>query len=304
MKHRILFLLVLLLAVFQGRAGVITADVESLNFGEIEIGYPVTLKFNVTGQDLTDNINLTLEGRHTYFYEVTPETITPDAAAAGVTVKVKCKPVSEYNWPVNLVLSSPDAESVAIPLDAEPFYPETFVNNRAEEFTAHVGQIVTRRGAIRFADYEVPTDPNTPVVRSNSPMLNVAPNYSNNYSFTIEGEDSNCFSAMIVKSSSIVNICTVAINYVPLSCGTHSATLKVYCQTAGVPLVTIPLRGESNSVLGDLNADGSIGITDVVDMIGLLMTLDAEPELGDVNCDGMFNITDVTLTIGKILEAK
>lgn len=90
MKSKLLFAIALILATAQAWAAsaVITANVESMNFGEVEIGYPVTQNFVVTGQNLNDNINLALEGRNTYFYQVTPEVITPEAAAAGATVTV------------------------------------------------------------------------------------------------------------------------------------------------------------------------------------------------------------------------
>ena len=67
MKSKLLFAIALILATAQAWAAsaVITANVESMNFGEVEIGYPVTQNFVVTGQNLNDNINLALEGRNT-----------------------------------------------------------------------------------------------------------------------------------------------------------------------------------------------------------------------------------------------
>ena len=306
MKSKLLFAIALILAATQGWAAsaVITASVENLNFGEVEIGYPVTQNFVVTGQDLSDNINLSLEGRNTYFYQVTPEVITPEAAAAGVTVKVKCLPVSQYIWPVDLVLSSNGANDVVIPLTADPFFPEVmFVNNRTEEFTAFVGQLVTRTGAIRFADAEVPTDPNQPVDRSNDEdgdvMLCAIPG-GGSYSFQIEGADKIHFSARIVKASSIANICTVAISYSPRTCGTHDATLKVNCIKAGAPTVTVKLHGESTEILGDLSGNGIIDMDDLSTMINWLL-IGNRSSLGDINDDGVFNMDDVTTLINRLI---
>ena len=178
-----------------------------------------------------------------------------------------------------------------------------FVNNRAEEFTAFVGQMDTRMGFIRFADAEIPPDPT--VVRSGGMDVNFDGLVDNqHYSIEIEGADCAHFSARLVKTSFTSNECTVAITYTPRAIGTHTAIVRAYCSKAGVPLVSIPLRGESTAVLGDLNGDGKLGITDVVDMINLLMKLDEEPPLADVNSDGLFNITDVTLTIGKLLDSE
>ena len=308
MRTKLLFLTALILSTVQGWAvssAVITASVESLDFGDVEVGYTQTRNFVVTGYNLNENINLTLEGRHTYLYQVTPETITPEDAALGAVVTVKCVPTSAHFWPVNVVLSSTGADDVLIPLNAEPFYPEnSFVNKQTEEFSAYVGQIVTRTGYIRFADAEIPTDPNQPVDRSNGEdddaMLCALPG-AGIYTLTIEGADKLNFSARIVKMSTITNICTVAISYVPRSCGTHEATLKVHCSNAGVPWVTIYLHGESTGTLGDLNNDGIININDLTNMINLLLTNDRSISLADMNDDGVFNICDVTTLINHLL---
>ena len=180
-----------------------------------------------------------------------------------------------------------------------------FVNNRAEEFTASVGQIVTRTGIIRFADAEIPPDPDQPVVRSGGGNVNASGLVNTNcYSFEITGADSDQFSARMVSTSDVKNECTMVINYAPRSIGSHTATLKAYCSKAGVPLFTIPLRGEATSVLGDLNGDGKVSVSDVISMINLLLTLEEGPSISDVNCDGVFNIADVSLIIGRVLESK
>lgn len=306
MKSKLLFAIALILAATQGWAAsaVITASVESLNFGEVEIGYPVTQNFVVTGQNLSDNINLALEGNHTYFYQVTPETITPEAAAAGVTVTVKFLPVSQYIRPVNVVLTSAGADDVLIPLTADPFFPEVmFLNNWTESFTAYVGQMVIHKGAIRFADAEVPTDPNQPVDRSNDEngdvMICAIPG-GGNYSFQIAGADKCHFSARIVNASSITNICTVAISYIPRTCGTHDATLKVTCIKAGVPTVTINLHGESTGILGDLSGNGIIDMDDLSTMINCLL-MGNRTYIGDINDDGVFNMDDLTTLINRLV---
>lgn len=304
MRNRVLLFIALIIAALQAQAAVITASVEQVDFGPVEIGYPVSMQFTVTGSDLTGDIDLTLDGRHTHFYQVTPAVITPEAAATGATVTVKCLPVSAYIWPVDLVLSSPGAQDVTVGLTADPFYPaELLINNQRLEFTASVGQIVGHWGTIRFADAEIPTDPNQPVVRNHGGLTldAIGPNAGDVYSLVIDGADSNHFTARIAKSSAITNICTVAINYAPRAIGSHDATLTVYCKNAGVPTVTIKLHGEAQSVLGDLSGDGLLDITDVVSMIGLLQLGEPMHDLSDINSDGVFNISDVTITINKLL---
>lgn len=303
MKYRLLFLFVLFIAAFQAQAAEIAVSVESVDFGDVEVGYPVTTTFNVTGINLTDDINLTVLGRKSDFYTVTPQTITPQDAASGVTVTVKCSPVSQYISPANVVLTSLNAEDVIIPINVSPYYPaEMFLSNQAQQFTAQVGQIITRSGAIRFADAEVPHDPNTPVVRSNGSTLSLGSSWlSTDYSLSIEGADSNHFSARIVKSSTITNICTVNIVYSPRSTGTHAATLKVTCSKAGVPVVTIPLQGESTGILCDLDDNGLLNVSDVTSMIHLVLSSSEDPTHGDFDGDGRCNVTDVTKLISYLL---
>lgn len=309
MKSKLLFAIALIIQAAQvwAASAVITTNVQSLDFGEVEIGYPVTQTFVVNGQNLNGNINLALEGRNTYFYQVTPRVITPEAAVAGATVTVNCLPVSQYIWPVNVVLTSAGADDVAIQLTAVPAFPEAmFVNNQTEDFTAYAGQMVTHTGAIRFADAEVPTDPNQPVDRSNGNedgdvMLSAIPG-GGIYSFKIEGDDKSHFSARIVKSSAITNICTVAISYAPRYCGTHDATLKVTCTKAGVPTVTIHLHGQSTQVLGDLSGNGLIDIDDLSTMINWLLTGVRSTSIGDINDDGKFNMDDLSMLINRLLN--
>ena len=287
MKYRLLFLFVLFIAAFQAQAAEIAVSVESVDFGAVEVGYPVSTTFNVTGINLTDDINLTVLGRKSDFYTVTPQTITPQDAASGVTVTVKCSPVSQYISPANVVLTSLNAEDVIIPINVSPYYPaEMFLSNQAQQFTAQVGQIIARSGAIRFADAEVPHDPNTPVVRSNGSTLPLG---------------SSWLSTDYVKSSSITNICTVNIVYSPHSTGTHAATLKVTCSKAGVPVVTIPLQGESTGILCDLDDNGLLNVSDVTSMIHLVLSSSEDPTHGDFDGDGRCNVTDVTKLISYLL---
>ena len=286
----------------------ISVNVDVLDFGEVEVGYPVVKSLMVTGNDLQGNINLKIESSNTAFYEVTPSTISPEAALSGVLVSVKFKPFSAYVKAANLRLSSEGVEDVVIPITAAPFFPETmFVKNMTEQFTAPAGGFASRTGAVRFADAEVPTDPNTPVVMAPKPGddveltldVSIVPPQ---YSLLIEGDDSQSFMAQIVKGSTIANICTVKITYLPKACGTHEAVLKLRCSTAGVPLVTIPLRGESTEVLGDIDNNGVLNIGDVTGLIGLLLNGTRSTACADFNCDGKLSIADVTALINCLLN--
>ena len=180
-----------------------------------------------------------------------------------------------------------------------------FVNNQPQEFTALVGQMVKRTGLVRFADAEIPPDPNPPVVRvSRIEMVTLEPGFGNseNYWLTLEGADCNQFTARIMTISLISNQCTVAVTYAPHALGTHTATLKVNCPNAGVPLVTIPLRGEATGVLGDLDGDGLIDVGDVTGLVGRLLSGDSDTSNSDIDGDGQFNVGDITLIIRKLLS--
>ena len=179
----------------------------------------------------------------------------------------------------------------------------TFVNNQTEEFVAFAGQMISRTGLVRFADAEIPPDPNTPVVRSNVGGI-VFPDMNDDitsgaYWYSLEGDA--CFTARIVNMSFNSNQCTVMILYAPRAISSHSAVLHVYCANAGVPVVNIPLRGEATAVLGDMNDDGVIGIGDVTGMVDLLLQGSNAPAIGDVDGNGTFNIGDVTSLINRLL---
>lgn len=312
MRFKLLFIFAFILASAQAWAAsdgnsqrggfftsVIAADIEALDFGDVEVGYPVSKSFVVTGHDLVDDINLRIETHSVNYYKVTPENITPEQAENGVTVKVTYSPSSWWWSDADLILTSQDAVDIDIPITANPYYPDLFLNNQEEQFSAFVGQMDTRTGVVRFADYEVPTDP-TLVDRA----AVVDGIIFDGYSFTVEGDTNADFFVRIVKASSLANLCTVAISYIPHSCGTHEATLKVFCSNAGVPLVTIPLKGEATKVLGDLDGDGLVGVGDVTDMIDTLLRGDVGPEQGDMNGDGKFTIGDVSMLIDRMLEVQ
>ncbi len=52
---------------------------------------------------------------------------------------------------------------------------------------------------------------------------------------------------------------------------------------------------------GDVNGDGKIAISDVTNLINLLLSSDELPAYADVNGDGRVSIQDITALINKIL---
>lgn len=302
MRIRLFFVAALLLAMLQGWAApaVINVNVGELDFGNLEVGYPVTKSFMVSGTNLQGDINLAIESRHDFYYEVIPETITPEEAAGGAVVRLKCLPISDYLHGATLRLTSQDAEDVLIPITATAYYPDMFVNNRAENFTAFAGGFSRRTGVVRFADAEIPPTPGTDPVLRAVHVDYIVPDY---YSISVEGADASQFGARIVRGSFLTNICTVEITYVPRCIGTHSATLKLYCSRAGVPQVTIPLRGEAAEVLGDLNGDGVLGVGDVTGFINLMLSNGEIPSRVDLDSNGSIDISDITILVNRLLNA-
>jgi len=322
MRSRLLFTTIaLIMAIAQGWAAtpgetgftgngqaLISTSVDALDFGDIEVGYTVTRTLVVTGTGLSGDINLALEGRGAMYYQVSPQTITAAAAAVGAIVTVKCNPISAFTRSADLILSSDGADDVVLPVTASAFLPEVmFVNKQTEEFTASVGQMVTHTGAIRFADAEIPPDPNTPVVMSygeiNLPFEAIGPGtIDGSYSLTVEGADAMQFSARLVKASAITKICTVAITYAPRALGTHEATLKAYCSKAGVPQVTINLHGEATSVLGDINNDSTLDVNDLTGIIKEVLIEGGNASRGDFDGDGVVTVDDVARFIAHLLS--
>lgn len=315
-KLELLFIAVLLLVSARGwtaqaansEPASIGVSVEAIDFGAVEVGYAVSQSFVVTGYNLKDDINLTIEARNTAFFEVTPASISVEKAANGVTVYLKYKPYSWWVTSAELRLSSLDAEDVIIPVTADPYYPENIlVSNSTVEMTALAGGFSSYVGTARFADAQIPPDPNQPVDRAvgdgdEEEVTFNATGVPSQYSLSITGDDSMCFSARIVKASTLANICTVRILYSPNECGTHRAELILHCSSAGVPTIKVPLVGHCDGILGDLDLNGVITIADVTGLINVLLNGSRNMASADMNCDGKISISDVTLLIDHLLN--
>ncbi len=234
----------------RGESSLISTSVDSINFGSVEVGYPVKKYFNVTGNNLNNDISLRIETRSVNYYKVSPETITPEQADNGVNVTVTYSPGSWWWTDANLILSSPEIEEITIPITADPYYPESFSKNQTISLEAYVGQHVYNTGAVRFADAEIPDPIIPPVVVSEfdrqGVSFNIPAGYEGmeNYSVSLTGDPD--FTVRIVKASALANICTVRISYNPSSVGTHQARLTLHCSKAGVPYFDLNLNGTAS----------------------------------------------------------
>ena len=148
-----------------------------------------------------------------------------------------------------------------------------FYDKSTEHFSATVGLMSMRSGYIRFADAELPPDPNTPVVMSHDVSAQMSHEIAadDTYSLSIDGADSSMFHATITSMSTIENGCTVTITYRPTAMGSHQARLQVTCSKAGSPVTTINLSGEAIAKPGDIDGDGTVGVSDVSTLIDMLL---------------------------------
>lgn len=307
MKMRfLLFGAMVLVGLFAWADPVIESNVDSVQFGQVDVGYPVTRTIRVTGTGLEGNISLAIEGRYANEYSVTPNTITPADAANGVNVRVKYSPKSQWSCWANLVLMSENAVDLVIPITADPQRNGTiFGYNNHRSYSAYVGKTDYSVEVAYFADAEIPPDPNQPMISSFNDgsfdfvvIDDFGLNVNDIYGVSIDGDD--CFSAAIVKSSAIVNTCSVRISYNPLTSGSHHAVLNLTCSKAGVPLIVVYLDGEA-MLNGDVDGDGLIAIKDVSDLIDNLLNGDGSADSGDVDGDGSVSIRDVSALIDLLL---
>ena len=285
-----------------GDPAVITANVETIDFGDVLIGYPVHNYFTVTGTNLTEDMTLSISNDRFGQYSVSSSTLTPENAALGKRISVTVSPHNPYGGSATLTISSPGAEDVIIPITANIYRAPQMP--KFNEMTAYVGWFSSISGTINIPDAEIPYDPNTPVVRTpaagNEPVSQVAPGGGLGYTYSISGDD--CFSVMITRRSSIAKTCDVKIFYRPLTIGTHNATITFSCLAGGCP-VTVNVTGTAieQPQPGDLNGDGIFSIGDATGLIDLLLSDDEVPPFADVDQDNTVSIKDVTTLIDKLL---
>ena len=224
---------------------VITASVESIDVGDVTIGYSTSKSFKVYGQSLEGDVSIAVTGRQASAIEVTPAVITPEAAAAGATVRVKFSPMLVGPTTEVLTLSSPGAASVVIPVVGQAQNIETTIGGRTASRTlqATVGalKLTSCTEVIRWADAGIPEPPVQDEVMGTGGgdvQLMALPGGGSSftdYQVTVEG--SSCISATIVKGSPTIKTCQLRISYCPNNIGQHHATVTVKCSRAWYDVV-------------------------------------------------------------------
>lgn len=99
----------------------------------------------------------------------------------------------------------------------------------------------------------------------------------------------------------------VTVTYMPVSAGTHDATITITLIGGTAKPQTVRLHGtatagETSVLRGDVNASGKVDISDVTDLIDILLNNMAPNARADVNDDTQVNISDLTALIDLLLQ--
>ena len=280
----------------------ITTSVSSLEFGDCYNGYNEFRSLTLTGVHLTENISLSLIGTYYDDFTITSSSIiTPEEAAQGVEVTVKCFPCFQGRFSnVYLVISCPDVPEIKIPINGIAIKTGAFIypDKKMMPFTTTAGVPVTMELGVVVKEFDgwlatprIDIDPDFP----DFPLIDLLPVLCD-----IDGDE--CFS---IQSSSLLETSegndsvVFIIEYYPVESGTHSAQLTLSTSSFNhrAHPVTVELMGTASAVMpGDMNGDGLLTEEDAA-LLGQALTDNDSIQLlnpaADVNGDGVVGLKDL-----------
>lgn len=281
-----------------------------LNFGDVYNGYGKNMTLNVRGLGLTENISLSISGLDNQIF-VYPSTITPADAAPGVEVTVRCFPTSKGQIRDNLVISSPGAGTVNIPITANFIKTSAFITPDQDTLSmnTHVGVGVSKQLMVTYRRFDgwlasphIPFDPGDLIIPKDSLLIyTLCP-----FNFSIMGD--NCFTvegARTISSNGTVDTCLVTVSYHPRTAGSHNAEMTLVSNVA-YP-VKVALVGFAESINGDMDGNGVLGINDVVILIQTIMSGEAVAPSGascDINGDGEITVDDILTLLNMLSDRR
>ena len=81
-----------------------------------------------------------------------------------------------------------------------------------------------------------------------------------------------------------------------------SPSLGIYDGSTLSKKAVIAAKPNAQTMIGDVNGDGKVNISDVTALINLLLAGNTPPSTADCNQDGKVNIADVTALINYLLS--
>ena len=242
------------------------------------VGTPVTATFNLSGSNLTNNVELTVEGTDKYEFSVDKAAILKSAVANGVTVTVTYDPAEQGTHSAYVLISSSGAEDVTVSLTGTATEPERTITltPTSLSFETVVGQSVTKTFNLKGA------------------------NLNSNVTLSVSGGSGfYSLSNTSVTASRANNGLNITVTYNPTAAGTHNATVTV--SGGGATSKTVSLTGTAagptitaNPTSLTFAANTGETVTNTFTVTGSNLSGNLTLALNDAN--GVYSITPTTIT--------